>query len=181
MKKFLKEFIKNPKTVGSILPSSSKLAHSMIKHIDFSWDLTIVEFGPWIWVFTKNILKKMNKNSHIYVFEVQDNFVEELKKIDDSRITVIHDWAQNISKYLGEKKADVILSWLPFGSFPKELTDEILKESHKNLKYNWLYIQFQYFLQNKKDIYKTFKNHSISWQPLNFPPAFIYKCHKIHD
>lgn len=180
MRKFLKEFIKNPKTVGSIIPSSSRLAHSMTKHIDFSRDVIIVEFGPWIWVFTKEVLKKATKNSQIFVFEVQDNFVEELNKIGDPRLVVIHDWAQNIDKYLGDKKADAIISGLPFGSLPKELTSEILAKSHKHLKLNWMYIQFQYFLQNKKDIFNTFKNHSITWQPINFPPAFVYKCHKIH-
>lgn len=180
MKKFLREFIKNPKTVGSIIPSSSKLVHSMLKHIDFSHDITIVEFWPWVGNFTKEILKRASKNSQILVFEVQDNFVEELKKINDSRITVIHDWAENIGKYLWDKKADVIISGLPFGSLPKDITKNILSQAHKHLKLNWMYIQFQYFLQNKKDIFNTFKNHSISWQPVNFPPAFIYKCHKIH-
>lgn len=180
MKKFIKAFIKNPKTVWSIIPSSSQLIHSMLKHIDFSRDITIVEFWPWIGNFTKEILKKASIDSHIYLFEVQDNFVEQLKKINDPRLTVIHDWAENIEKHLWTKKADVIISGLPFGSLPKELTIKILKEAHRNLKHNWIFLQFQYFLQNKKDIFATFKNHSITWQPVNFPPAFIYKCQKIH-
>ncbi len=153
----------------------------MLKHIDFSQDIIIVEFWPWIGNFTRQILKKATKWSQIYVFEVQDNFVEELRKIDDPRMHVIHDWAQNLCKYLDWKKADVVVSWLPFWSLPKELTKEILEVAHKNLKFDWIYLQFQYFLQNKKDIHNTFKNHSISWQPVNFPPAFVYKCHKIHN
>ncbi|MDD2566126.1 MAG: rRNA adenine N-6-methyltransferase family protein [Candidatus Gracilibacteria bacterium] len=180
MKRFIKEFIKNPRTIGSVIPSSSRLIHSMLKHIDFSRDITIVEFGPGIGNFTKEILKKVSKDSHVYLFEIKDNFVEHLQKISDPRLTVIHDGAENIEKHLGGKKADYIISGLPFGSLPKELTNKILKETHRNLKHNGIFLQFQYFLQNKKDIFTIFKNHSITWQPVNFPPAFIYKCKKIH-
>lgn len=181
MRKFFKEFIKSPKSVWSIIPSSSKLIHSMLKNIDFSRDLTIVEFWPWIWNFTKELLKRSSKNTSIYVFEIQDNFVEDLKKINDPRLKVIHAWAENICEVVWCTKADVIVSWLPFGSLPKWLTENILNEAHKWLRSDWLFLQFQYFLQNKKDIKNVFWNHSISWQPINFPPAFIYKCHKLDE
>lgn len=181
MRKFLKKFIHSPRSVGSIIPSSSKLIHTMLKDIDYSHDLLIVEFWAWIGNITKWILKRASANSQILVFEIHSEFVEELNKIEDSRIRIIHDWAEKISEYLEGRKADVIISWLPFGSLPKALWKTILDESHKNLKMDGKFVQFQYFLQNKKDIFNTFKNHSISWQPINFPPAFVYKCNKIHQ
>lgn len=181
MKTFLKKFIKSPKTVGSFVPSSPRLIGSMLKNIDFKEDLLIVEFWGWTGIITKQILKKASANSVILVFEIHSEFIDELLKIKDSRIKIIHDWAQNIGAYLEWEKADVIISGLPFGSLPKKLGKSILDESHKNLKLNGKFVQFQYFLQNKKDIFNTFKNHKISLQLLNFPPAFIYKCEKIHD
>ncbi|EKE29623.1 MAG: phospholipid N-methyltransferase [uncultured bacterium (gcode 4)] len=181
MRKFLKQFTKNPKTVGSIFPSSSKLIHSMLKHIDFTEDLMIVEYWAWIGNFTKQILKKSTPGSKLFVFEIHNEFVEELNKIKDPRVQIVHDWAENVWKYLDWKRADVIVSWLPFWSLPKELTKTILAEWHKHLRMWWLFVQFQYFLQNKKDIHNTFKNHAISWQPLNIPPAFVYRCDKIHE
>ena len=181
MRKFLKQFAKNPKWVGSIMPSSSRLIHSMLKHIDFSDDLLIVEYWAWIGNFTKQILKRATPNSRLLVFEIEDEFIEILNKIKDPRVQIIHDWAQNLWKYIDWKSADVIVSGIPFWSLPKELTKEILSVWHKHLKINWLYLQFQYFLQNRKDVFNTFKNCSISWEPVNFPPAFVYKCHKIHN
>jgi phospholipid N-methyltransferase len=180
MKKFLKRFLKNPKTVWSIVPSSAKLTNSMLRHIDFSKDLHIVEFWPWIWSFTHQILKRATKDSKLIVFEIHEDFIKELEKIEDPRIQVVHWGAETIWKYVTEKSLDVIISWLPFWSLPKELTKEILSEGHKHMKMWWTFIQFQYFLQNRKDIHDTFKNYSITWQPINFPPAFVYKCHKIH-
>ncbi|MCK9272351.1 methyltransferase [Candidatus Gracilibacteria bacterium] len=181
MKTFLKKFIKSPKTVGSFVPSSHKLISSMLKNIDFLEDLLIVEFGAGTGVITKQILKKISPNSKILVFEIHSEFIDELNKIKDPRVKIIHDGAQNITNYLNGEKADVIISGLPFGSLPKKLGKSILDESHKNLKLNGKFVQFQYFLQNKKDIFNTFKNHKISLQLLNFPPAFIYKCEKLHD
>lgn len=181
MKKFIKEFIKNPKSVWNVFPSSSKLVHSMIKDIDFSKDLTIVEYWPGTGIFTREILKRASKNSKIYVFEIETNFVEDLKKITDERLIVMHEWAENICKHLWEKNVDVIVSWLPFGSLWSAFAKIILAESHKALKFNWIYLQFQYFLSNKSDIFNAFKNHKITLQLLNVPPAFVYKCHKIHN
>lgn len=181
MKKFVKQFIKNPRLVGSIIPSSPMLADTMTKWIDFSKDITIIELWAGTWVFTKHILSKISANSKIIVFEIQEDFIKELKKIEDSRVTIIHDWAEKIQEYLNWEKVDIILSWLPFGSLPKKLWQQILKECYNNLKVNWSFIQFQYLLWNRRDIYKIFKNHSISWQPINFPPAFVYKCKKLNN
>ena len=36
MQKFLKEYIKNPKYIGAIVPSSKFLAKNMIESIDFN-------------------------------------------------------------------------------------------------------------------------------------------------
>ena len=152
----------------------------MVRHIDFSKDLTIVEFGPWIGTMTKQMLSKATPNTKIYAFEVKKAFVEELEKIQDPRLIIIHNGAEKIAEYLKEVRADIILSWLPFWSLPKELTAVVLKEAHRHLKPNGMYLQFQYLPLHRKQITSTFKNSKLYWQPLNFPPAFVYKCHKIH-
>ena len=49
---FLLEYIKNPRKVGAIMPSSKYLAHEMISSIDFENIDCIVEYGPGTGVFT---------------------------------------------------------------------------------------------------------------------------------
>ncbi len=178
MKKFFKAYVKNAKVTWSIIPSSKRLVNSMLKHIDFSKDIIIVEFWAWLWTFTKIILEKASSKSQVFAFEINDDFIFELNKINDPRLKIINDWAQNIWSYFKEEEVDVIVSWLPFWSLWKKFCIEVLEEAYKVLIKNWLYLQFQYFLTNLKEIKSIFKNKKIFFEPINIPPAFIYKCHK---
>ena len=54
---FLKESIKNIKTVGTFTRSSKFLCRGMVKHVDFENAHTIVELGAGDGVITKHILK----------------------------------------------------------------------------------------------------------------------------
>ena len=76
------------------------------------------------------------------------------------------------------KKADAIISSLPLANFPETLRTSLIQESHTVLNDNAQFIQFQYSLQSKKKLEKTFEKVSIRFTPLNFPPAFIYTCTK---
>ena len=53
---FLKEGLKNLKTIGSVARSSKYLCKGMIKHVDFKTANVIVELGAGDGVITKHIL-----------------------------------------------------------------------------------------------------------------------------
>lgn len=61
MFQFIKQYIKNPKFVGAIAPSSKKLAAAMMQPIDFEKAKCIVEFGPGTGVFTEEIMRRKKK------------------------------------------------------------------------------------------------------------------------
>lgn len=181
-KSFIKQFWKEKKMVGAMAPSSRFLANKMLKNVDFTEARVIVELGPGTGVFTDRILKKMHPESILLVFELNDNFYNQLKsRITDERVHIIHDSAEKIAFYLDKfqlGKADVVVSSLPLANFPQELRNSILSASHDSLKEVGQYIQFQYSLQSKKQIQKVFNEVSIDFTPLNFPPAFVYTCKK---
>ena len=52
---FLRQFVRSPRTVGAVLPSSAALARAMLAPIDFASARTIVEFGPGTGAFTRAI------------------------------------------------------------------------------------------------------------------------------
>ncbi len=54
------EFIKKPLVIGTITPSSKKLAKRVMERIDFSSAETIVEYGPGTGVFTKEIIASIH-------------------------------------------------------------------------------------------------------------------------
>ena len=50
---FLKNFIKNPKQIGSIVPSSNYLSKKMVEQIDFENAEVILELGPGTGCYTR--------------------------------------------------------------------------------------------------------------------------------
>lgn len=179
-KMFIKQFWKEKRMVGAVSASSRSLGKMMIQSIDFEKDKVLVELGPGTGVFTEILIEKMPEDAILFVFELNDRFYEQLiDKIKDKRVHIIHDTAEKVEEYLqkyGFEKADAILSSLPLAMFTKELRGSVLKASKNALRSNGTYVQFQYSLQAKKELERTFNKVKIRWTPRNFPPAFVYSC-----
>jgi len=179
--KFFLQYLKNPRDVGSITPSSKYLIKKMISQIDFPNARYILELGSGNGCITKELLKNMDLESKLITFETNEKFCETISKIEDERLYIINDSAENILHYLEKlkiKKADYIISGLPLAILPKDTRKIILNSISKSLKENGLYIQFQYSLRSYKQIKQLFSQVNVNFTPLNIPPAFIYICKK---
>ncbi|MBI3035004.1 SAM-dependent methyltransferase, partial [Candidatus Woesearchaeota archaeon] len=113
----LSSFIKNPKEVGAIAPSSKFLTREIINSIDFRKSKNIVELGPGLGTFTKAILKKAKPEARLFCFEVNKKFCAYLaSNISDERLKIVKAGAENLGsnlKKLRIKDADCIISGLP--------------------------------------------------------------------
>ena len=179
---FFKEAVKNYKTSGTVTPSSKYLAKKMLREINFSTAKVIIELGPGNGVITHTILKKIKLNTILICFEINEAFYTELKKINHPQLIVIKASAENMReeiKKLGFTQIDYIISSLPLTIIPKELSNNILNESYELLNNKGVFIQYQYSLTYYKKLKDVFGNNiQLSFEPLNFPPAFIYNCIK---
>lgn len=179
---FLKEFIRENKTVGSLTPSSRYLASKMLDSIDYSKTKVIVELGPGTGVFTRRIAKKLPANVFLLVFELNEEFYLQLKnEFNQPNIIIIHDSADQILKHLKNnnfERADVVVSSLPLANFDEDLRSSILSKVYETLQEKGKFLQFQYSLQAKKELKNLFKEVNIGFTALNIPPAFIYTCLK---
>ncbi|WP_373942032.1 hypothetical protein OEG92_01170 [Polaribacter sejongensis] len=97
---FLKESIKNLKTLGTVTPSSRFLAERMLKKIDFSKVEVLVEFGPGNGAITKLILEKLPINATLICFEINDCFYNELSEIKNKQLIVVKSSAEKIEEEL---------------------------------------------------------------------------------
>ena len=108
---------------------------------------------------------------------------EQLQKIKHPQLIILKASAEHITteiNKLGYIKANHIISSLPLTIIPKEVSHTILQESFRALAIDGLFIQYQYSLTYYKKLKDVFgKSIKLSFEPLNFPPAFIYKCLKI--
>ena len=69
MFEFLKQYLKNPRSVGAIAPSSRMLAENMMKPVDFDRAACIVEYGPGTGVFTEELIRRKRPETALYIIE----------------------------------------------------------------------------------------------------------------
>ncbi|MFY0603825.1 MAG: ribosomal RNA adenine dimethylase [Flavobacteriaceae bacterium] len=182
--KFFRVAVKNLKTSGTITPSSRFLAKKMLSNIDFSKANVLVELGPGNGAITKKILQKVHKSAILICFEINPVFYEQLKKIKHPQLIVLNASAEDVIlelEKLGYGKTCHIISSLPLTIIPDEVSEKILHNSFSSLETNGTFIQYQYSLTYFKKLKKVFKESiSLSFEILNIPPAFIYKCKKVN-
>ena len=173
---FFREGLKNIKTVGTLTRSSRFLCKRIVDQVDFDRAKVIVELGAGDGVITRHILERMGPDARLLAFEVNEKFCEKLRSIDDDRLQVIEDSAEELGKYLaanGSETVDYVISAIPFVALPKELSLSIIRTCHNYLALGGLYIQVHYSLL-VKNLYQTvFGNVNVKWMPLNVPPAFV--------
>lgn len=181
MLNFIKEFIKNPKYIGAVAPSSKYLAEKMIEDINFDNIKCIIEYGPGTGVITEKIIARKREDTLLIVIESNKEFCENLSKIYSCKrnVIIVNDGAENIKKYIDErgiKEVDYVVSGLPFTSLPKNISNEILKNTREILNNNGIFITFQYSLI-KKNLLKS-RFHSIKFKKVirNIPPAYVLRC-----
>ena len=178
----LMNFLKNPKEVGSITPSSKYLTNEIINNIDFKNSRNFVELGPGLGTFTKDILKKASKDSKIICFEVNKEFCDHLNKnYADRRLIIINAGAENMRENLdkmGMGNADFIVSGLPFRNFSSAKKKKILSQVKSCMDKRARFILFQYTGSLEKMLGSYFGSIKKTSVTLNIPPCFVYTCRK---
>ena len=178
---FFREGIKNLKTIGTITRSSQYLCSKIVGLSNLDHAKCIVELGAGDGVMTAHILKSMPADARLFAFEINPRFCAIMRSIDDPRLVVVEDSAENLEHHIkayGFDQIDVIFSALPFVVFPDEVAHTIVQNCYDYLKPLGQYLQIHYSLL-EKSLYKNIFGHvDIKFQLLNLPPAFILSCSK---
>ncbi len=177
---FLTEFIKNPKNIGAISPSSKKLAKKMVETICFEKAQCIVELGPGTGSFTKELMKRKEKTTKLILIEYNEIFCERLRQQfeHEPSVIVIHGSAEDLCMYMAAlniEKIDYVVSGLPFTSLNPAVSSRIL-HNVKDCLEDGEFITFQYSLVRKSFIQQFFENISHEKVWVNFPPAYVLSC-----
>ena len=179
--RYFQEGLKNIRTVGTISRSSPFLCRKMVGLVDFEKARSIAELGAGDGVITRHILPPMHPDAKLLAFEVLPQMSKHLHKIEDPRLVVVEDSAENIQAYLkkeGIDQVDYILSAIPFVMLPQELGLKILRACREALRPGGLFIQVHYSLLAKKLYEEVFGNVRIYFEPINIPPAFVLVSEK---
>jgi phospholipid N-methyltransferase len=166
--------------LGSVVPSSPFLVNDMLSHVNWDRATVLVEYGPGVGTFTRQILKRMRSDAQLLAIELNADFVEYLRlNVSDPRLEVIHGSAANVRETLaarGLSAADHIISGLPYRNMSSTLRRQILQESRRALKANGSMLLFQYTPTLLPYLESSFSSVRLGFQLFNIFPALIFRC-----
>lgn len=194
---FIKAFTKNPSRVSTIIPSFKALAKDMSIGSEISSRKNIVEVGVGTGALTAEILKRLT-NDHSYIgFEIDASLFEYLNssfltshknEIENAgSFKILKESAENLSKYVDNGTADVVMSSLPWSVLPLELEIKLLDEIYLALKPGGLFTFYNYITTSKSSKIKEFKQevenrfsilNSRKLVLKNIPPAHVWVAKK---
>lgn len=177
---FAKNFIKHPKMLGSLIPSSRFLIRQLLEPIDWANTDLIVEYGPGVGTITTEVLEQMRPNAQMVVIETNEDFVEYLRNtIDDPRLHVVHGSAADVERLLAERnlgKPDYIISGIPFSTMPHEVCEAIARATHDTLKPSGQFLVYQFSPAIMQYLDGVFGRIERGAEVLNVPPAKLFFC-----
>jgi len=179
--RFLKQWAKNPREMGSITPSSRFLTREVVNRVDFSRARYIAELGPGTGVFTQVILDRLAPDGQLLAVDTNASFVEHLtREIPDRRLRAVEASAERIDALAAEAgwpRVDAVVSGIPYSLLPKPVMRGILEASRRALRTEGgVFVGYQYSKMLRPLLLDVFGNVHYRSVLLNLPPAFVYAC-----
>lgn len=177
---FAKNFLQHPLMLGSFMPSSRFLIRTLLEELDFARARVIVEYGPGVGTFTREILERMRPDAMLVALETNGEFVHFLQgSIADPRLHVVHGSASTVRAELrarGAAHADFVISGIPFSTLPAAECEAVLQATRSVLQPNGAFLVYQFSPMVLASLRRVFSQVRRRFQPLNMPPAQLFYC-----
>lgn len=185
MASFLQEFLRAPRSIGAIAPSSGALAEAMLAPLDLGNRGTVLELGPGTGAFTAPIAAHLGPWHRYLGVEINPNFVRLLRlrypTLDFAQASV-----EEIERLLDERhwdKIDAVVSSLPWASLPAALQERVFPTLSRRSRPGAVFSTFGYLqglltpgaIALRRRMAATFarvERSAIVWR--NLPPAVVY-------
>ena len=178
---FIKEFLKHPLQIGSIIPSSRYLERRIVDAAGTASVDVIVELGPGTGGVTRALLRAMPRHARLLSIEINPTFNKLVGKIKDHRL-IAHlgsasDLREIISQY-GLDPPNAIVSGIPFSTMNRSVGSKILETVSSLLPPNGRFVAYQ--VKNQVAILGRpfLGTGQISTEFLNIPPMRIFRWEK---
>jgi len=199
--RYIKQTFKTFRTTGAVAPSSRFLAKAMVHTLPepekLHDEFRVLEVGAGTGAFTREIAKKLERNGHLTIYEINPDFVSHLRnrmlseapfQTLGKRVNLVEG---DILKLEKPQHFDAIVSGLPFNNFTPEEVQRFLDHFKSLLKPGGTLTFFEYWAVRKvqlpfvgkekrqrlkgiaKVVDQFVKEHQFHQRvvPLNLPPA----------
>jgi len=177
---FALNFLRHPRMLGSVVPSSPHLVEQVLASIDWTRAKVIVEYGPGVGTFTSEILRRMRHDARLVAMETNSDFVRFLREnLPDPRLHVEQGSAadvQQVLERLGLDRASYIISGIPLGSMADSLRADIAAKSRDALEPGGEFLVYQFTSRVLPVLKRTFRSVRRTFERRNLPPAQLFVC-----
>jgi phosphatidylethanolamine/phosphatidyl-N-methylethanolamine N-methyltransferase len=179
---FFLRWLRNPRQMGSLVPSSKGLARAMAAQLSGLQDKDyVLELGPGTGVVTKALLQAGIAPQRLVVIERDQAFLAKLRH-DFPGALILHGDACHLKEILahhGIQEVAAVISSLPLLSLPDQVRKTVVHEAFKVVKRDGVYVQFTYGLMSpvperlQRDVGIRGRIAKRIWR--NFPPARVWR------
>ena len=186
---FLGKFLRNPRHVGSVTPSSRALAREMARAVPVSPSAVVVELGPGTGALTSQVIDVLAPGERFLAIDIDKEFCANLRgrwpKLDCECGS-----AADLPAMIAARAwpgVDHVLSGLPFASLPAAISRAILAAVGQSLVKGGTFTTFQYVhAYATPPAVKFRKEMDAAFGPMisrslvvkNFPPAYVLTWRK---
>lgn len=179
---FLQGFLKRPREVGSIIPSSRFLERRVVRFAAVSETRTLVELGPGTGGTTRAVLRAMRPDAKLLAIEINPRFAQLLRQtLSDPRLCVYEGSATDLPDALrlfGLPAPDLVLSGIPFSTMPRDVAVAILRAVHAALAPEGRFVAYQVRDRVEALGRRVFGRAQVQTEILNMPPMRVYRWQK---
>ena len=179
---FFRQWLKDPRRVAAISPSSRQLARQMMHQLPRNCR-RVIELGGGTGVFTQALLEQGIQPADLLVLELNEELHRHLVEQFPGAHVICGDAGDlaAISRrhgFAGEHSADAIISGLGLLSMPRHTQQSILQAAFDSLRPDGRFIQFTYGPANPvaREVVDAMdlsaRRASFTWW--NVPPATVY-------
>lgn len=181
---FLATFLRRPFRVGSLWPSSARLAAEMVAGVPLAAGDLVVEYGPGTGPMTMALARLMPDGVRFLGIERDAGFFDLLGK-RFPKLEFVQGSAEDVERFLADRKlprAKLIVSGLPFAAMPHEVQERIVAATKRALADDGVFRTFSYVhaygsrraKQFREFMQRSFGHFTRSRPVLrNVPPAYV--------
>lgn len=171
------EKLLNKWNTASIKSRSNQVTNKVISKIDFKNANIIVEYGSGTGIVSKQILNSINKDAVLFVFETNEQCINDLILMNNRRLVIINEDVLNAQIILKNRykieKVDCIISSKPLLQFSTKKHKIFIDKTYNLLKENGKFITYQYTGLMNTLLKERFSRSHIKPVLKNIPPVFI--------
>ncbi len=175
---FLKGFLRHPRDVGSVIPSSRFLERLIVEQAGIHTARSVVELGPGTGGTTRALLRALPEGASLLALELDPEFAALVGACPDPRLRVECGSAEQLHQALERHRLappQAVVSGIPFSTMPPEVGRRVLEAVRACLAPGGVFVAYQVRAVVADLAAPVFGAPEVHWSLLNLPPLRVFR------